>query len=202
MALWVLAAAPSSRSPSTAAKPEDVRAKVQGYLATHDVADPDQLRVLVAEPGKPLMAIVQDARVKGLLRARAAAALRLVPTPEIHTFLEKLVQAKAKASDATDRLIVRRAAVALGWMAGPRTQDQLALLFENADDEVRLDGVIAIALTRAATAATLLRKQRAAETSPRVRDQIDRQLRTLEPVPPQTQDPAPRKLQPPMRGGF
>jgi HEAT repeat protein len=202
MALWVLAAAPSSRSPSTASKPEDVRAKVEGYLAAHDVADSDQLRVLVAEPGKPLMAIVTDARVKGLLRARAAAALRLVPTPEIHTFLEKLVQAKAKASDATDRLIVRRAAVALGWMAGPRTQDQLALLFENADEEVRLDGVIAIALTRAATAATLLRKQRAAETSPRVRDQIDRQLRTLEPVPPQAQDPAPRKLQPPMRGGF
>lgn len=200
--LWLLAAAPTRPSSPAASKANDARTKVQAYLAGHDVADAGELRELVGTPDDPLMAIATDARIDGLLRARAVAALRLVPTPEAHTFLEKLVQAKAKSSDAADCLILRRAAVSLGWLAGPRAPEQLALLFDNGDAEVRLDAVIGIGLTRAASAPALLRRQLATESVARVRDQIERQLRTLEPSPSPAQDAAAPKQRQPMRGGF
>ena len=184
IAAFLMAAAPQPMPPSPTGKAGEARAKIEAYLAGHDVADGAELRVLSGAPDKQLMATAADTRVQGLLRARAVAALRLVPTPEAHTFLEKLVQAKAKSSDATDRLIVRRAAVALGWMAGPRAPEQLALLFDNGDAEVRLDATIGLGLTRAADAANFLRRQLAVESVARVRDQIERQLRLFPPPPP------------------
>jgi HEAT repeat protein len=130
------------------------------------------------------------------------AALRLVPSAAVHVFLGKLIQAKAKATDATDRLIVRRAAVALGWMSGTGAAETLALLFDNEDADVRLDAAIGLGLTRAATAAPALRRQLAVEQAPRVRAQIERQLRALgeSPVAPE-KAPAP-KQETPMRGSW
>ena len=149
------------------------------------------------------MAIASDGRVVGLVRARAVAALRLVPSHAVHAFLGKLVQSKAKATDATDRLIVRRAAVALGWMAGAGTAEKLALLFDNDDAEVRLDAAIGLGLTRAENAATLLRRQLAVESAPRVRDQIERQLHALrEPPPEPDKAHSPPMREEPMRGGW
>jgi HEAT repeat protein len=86
---------------------------------------------------------------------------------------------------------------------GVETVEQLAALFDNDDAEVRLDAAIALGLTRAATAAKFLRRQLAVEQSPRVREQIDRQLRTLgEAAPEPDKAPAPKKEQPPMRSGW
>jgi hypothetical protein len=124
LANLVLAAAP------TAAKPG---ASIAAYLASHDVPSAAALRALSSNPEKPLSAIAADTRAEPLVRARAVAALRLFPSAETRGFLGKLVEDKAQATSATDRMLVRRAAVALGWMAGPGTCERLARLFANAD---------------------------------------------------------------------
>ena len=174
----------------------DSRPRFEAYLATHDVPAAGELHALAAAPENVLMAIASDVRADGLLRSRAVAALRLLPSAGVHVFLVKLIQAQAKATDATDRLIVRRAAVALGWMSGTGAAETLALLFDNEDAEVRLDAAIGLGLTRAATAVTPLRRQLAVEQSPRVRDQIERQLRALGEPLVEPKAPAPKKVQP------
>jgi HEAT repeat protein len=141
-----------------------------------------------------------------LTRSRAVAALRLLPSPTVQAFLGTLIESKAKATGETDRLILRRAAVALGWMAGSDAPEQLALLFENDAPDVRLDAVLGISMTRAATAAAILHKQLVVESSPRVREQIQRQLTALGEEPPAPDKaPSTKKRQPtrePMRGGL
>jgi HEAT repeat protein len=184
-------------------KASDGRQQVEAFLAAHDVPTAAELRALAAAPENALMAIASDQRAEGLIRSRAVAALRLVATQEVRVFLGKLIQSKAKATDKTDRLLVRRAAVALGWMAQAGTVEQLALLFDNEDAEVRLDAAIGLGLTRAAAAATPLRRQLAVEPAPRVRDQIERQLRALsEPAPEPDKSHSPPMREPPMRSGW
>jgi HEAT repeat protein len=202
IAAYALAAATPKPPALDGGETGDARSRVRAYLESHDVAVLAELRALASAPQRPLMAIAEDARQAGLVRARAVAALRLVPSPEVQGFLGKLLQSKAKSNDATDRLLLRRAAVALGWMGGPRAGADLALLFENTDPEVRLDAAIGLGLSRAPDAPDGLRRQLAVESVPRVRDQIERQLRVLAPAPPEP-DKAPRKAErPPMRGGF
>ncbi len=203
--LSTLVAVPAASAPD-GGKAGDGRVRCEAYLATHDVAVAAELRALAKAPEDALMDIASDTRAQGLIRARAVAALRLVPSHGVYVFLSKLVEGKAKASDATDRLIVRRAAVALGWlgwMGGDATAQKLAQLFENEDAEVRLDAAIGIGLTRAENAATVLRRQLAVETAPRVRNQIERQLRTLgEPAPEPDQAHSPPVRKEPMRSGW
>jgi hypothetical protein len=206
LAIVFLVAASPSEATSQGGKPgktDEARAKCEAYLGDHDVPALSELHSLVAMPAIPLMAIASDDKVTALTRARAVAALRLLPSPTVQEFLGKLVTTKAKAVAPDDRLILRRAAVALGWMPASDTPNRLALLFENADPEVRLDAVIGLALTRSEVAPVLLRRQLAVETVARVRNQIERQLQVLDNVdrPP----PEPEKTQPiktPMRGGF
>lgn len=205
LAILALAAAASAKSASpadTAAQAEDERSRLAAYLAGHDVPSAAELRALSGTPGKPLMAIAADARAPALVRARAVAALRLWPSAETHRFLGRLVQDQAKASDATNRLLVRRAAIALGWMAGAGVCERLALLFDNSDPEVRVDGAIGLGLTRAPEAPALLRQQFAVEPVARVRDQIARQLRALGHTPAAPEPPPPHKERPPMRTSF
>lgn len=198
----VLSALAASPAPAPDGGKVDGRSSVQTYLATHDVPTEAELRALGKAPEDALMAVATDTRAEGLIRARAVAALRLLPSPSVHAFLGKMIQAKAKTTDPTDRLILRRAAVTLGWLAGAGAAEMLALLFENDDIEVRLDAVIGLGLTRAASAPKLLRNQLAAESAPRVRDQIERQLRVLDQVLGQPENtPSPKKEQP-MRGGW
>ena len=184
-------------------KASDGRSKFEAYLAAHDVPSAAELRGLAKAPEDALMAIASDSRVEGLIRSRAVAALRLVPTKGVQAFLGKLIETKAKATDASDRLIVRRAAVALGFTLAPGAAEKLALLFENEDAEVRLDAAIGLGLTRAETAATLLHRQLAVESVPRVRDQIERQLRALpQPLPEPDKAHSPPMREPPMRTGW
>jgi HEAT repeat protein len=176
---------------------KDARSKVESYLTTHDVPTAAELHALGPAPETSLMAVASDPHAEGLTRARAVAALRLLPSPIIETYLGKLVESKAKATDATDRLIVRRAAVALGWLAGASAPKQLALLFDNDDAEVRLDAVIGLGLARSDVANTILRRQLAVESVARVRDQIERQLRSLaETMPAPAKAPADQKKAP------
>ena len=197
------ASAPAPDRGKDGGKDSDGRSKFEAYLAGHDVPLAAELRALAKSPEDPLMAIASDTRVEGLIRSRAVAALRLVPTKGVQSFLGKLIETKAKATDASDRLMVRRAAVALGWMVAPGAAEKLALLFENEDPEVRLDAAIGLGLTRAETAATLLRRQLAVESVPRVRDQIERQLRALpESSPEPDKAHTPPKREQPMRTGW
>jgi hypothetical protein len=198
----VLSALAAKPAPAPAGTEIAGRPRFEAYLTTHDVPAAAELRALAAAPENALMAIASDVRADGLLRSRAVAALRLLPSPGVHVFLGKLIETKAKATDATDRLIVRRAAVALGWMSGTGAAETLALLFDNEDAEVRLDAAIGLGLTRAATAVPLLRKQLAVEQSPRVRDQIERQLRALGESPAEPDKAPSPKQETPMRGGW
>ena len=179
------------------------RAQGEAYLTTHDVPTAAELRALSKAPEDLLMVIASDTRAATLVRSRAVAALRLVPTQGVRVFLGRLVETKAKATDTTERLMVRRAAVALGWMAQAGTVEQIAGLFENEDDDVRLDAAIGLGLTRAVAAATYLRRQLAVEQTPRVRDQIERQLRNL-PIGPAEPDKShgPPLREAPMRSGW
>lgn len=176
--------------------------RVAAYLADHDVVTPAELRGLDANPQKPLMAIALDGAAAALVRARAIAALRVVATPEVHRFLDKLIDDKAESTDATDRLLLRRAAITRGWLGGPGVEARLAKLFANADPELRVDAAIGIGLTRGGEAANLLRRQLAVETVPRVREQIERQLRSLGHGSEAPKTPPPPKERTPMRGGF
>ncbi len=204
----VLSALAVSAGPSAPEGGPDApeKAKIEAYLATRDVPSAAELQGFAAAPEKALMAIASDGHAPRLTRARAVAALRLLPSPSVQEFLVKLVQSKAKATDETERLLLRRAAVALGWIGGSDVPDRLFLLFENDDPEVRLDAVLGISMTRASTAAELLHKQLAVESSPRVREQIQRQLTALGEEPPQPDKaPSSKRRQPtrePMRGGF
>jgi HEAT repeat protein len=203
---FVLAAAPNASPTSLVGNPGNGRAKLEAYLASHDVATAAELRELGSAPDKlldkQLMDIAEDGRVEGLVRARAVAALRLYPSTEVRGFLGTLLQAKAKDSDARGRLLLRRAAIALGWLSGPRACDYLVLLFENDDPEVRVDAAIGLGLTRAAEAPSLLHRQLTVESVPRVRDQLERQLRALGKAPPAPEKKPAPKQRTPMRGGF
>ena len=198
----LLVAAPAGpKSPGTA-KPEDARTRIEAYLGSHDIMTAADLRGLDAAPETPLMAIALDGKVKGLIRARAVAALRLVPSPKVRDFLGRLVSEKATAKEASERLVVRRAAIALGWLAGPEADTKLAALFGNDDPEVRVDAAIGLGLTRAANAPVFLRRQLAVEQAPRVRQQIERQLQALGSPPAEPEDPPRARKQTPMRGGL
>jgi hypothetical protein len=198
-----LLAAGAGATPN-AGKATSERARIEAYLGSHDVASAAELRGFSMTPEKSLMAIALDARGERLIRARSVAALRLLPSPAVQAFLAQLVRDKAKTADATERLLLRRAAVALGFMAGSDVPDRLALLFDNEDAEVRLDAVLGIAMSRAATAGVALRKQLAVEPAPQVRSQILRQLAVLgeAPAEPDKTPGSKKPTLPPMRGGF
>jgi HEAT repeat protein len=195
----------AAASPAPDARPAtSERTAIETYLATHDLPTVAGLDALSKLPEKTLMAIALDAHGERLTRARAVAALRLLPSPAVQDFLAKLIRDNASTTDATERLLLRRAAISLGWMSGSDAPERLALLFENEDAEVRLDAVSGIAMSRAETAVPVLRKQLSVEASPRVRDQIRRQLKVLsQPVPQPEKAPSSKKPQrAPMRGGF
>jgi hypothetical protein len=202
-AVSVLAGAPAHPD---AGRPLPERTKIEAYLATHDVPSASALRTFAPIPETALIAIASDEAVERLTRARAVAALRLLPSPAVQEFLIKLVQSKATTTDPTNRLLLRRAAVALGWLAGADAPDQLAPLFENDDEDVRVDAVLGISMSRAWNAAETLRKRLAIESSPRVRQQIERQLVALAgPAPETSKAPSSKEQRPsrqPMRGGF
>lgn len=178
------------------------RSRFEAYLADHDVPTAAELQALGKAPEKTLMALSSDAKADGLVRARATAGLRFFPTPEVQTFLAKLIQSHAKTTDATQRLVLRRAALDLGWMVGAGAPDALVLLFDNDDVEVRVDAAIALGLTRADPAVVHLQRRLAVESAPRVRQQIERQLRTMGHPANEPGNAPPPKKETPMRAGW
>jgi HEAT repeat protein len=139
-----------------------------------------ELRALGADTDRQLVAIADDAKVEPKMRARAVSALGFAPTNISRAYLTRLVAQVAAAKDETDLLLVRRAAVALGWQGGPAVPPALAGLLAHPDVEVRTDAAVALGLTRLASAADLLRARLDVETDARVRGHVSRQLRVVE----------------------
>jgi len=164
--------------PATGRAAPPNRAEVEAALRKEGDAN---LPRLAAEAEAILMAIADDKAVEGPVRGRAVAALAYARTARAHTYLENLVLRRATSSDLTDRLLVRRGAVALGWQAGPRVVDIVAPLLDHGDPEVRLDAAVALGLCRARGAEAPLRARLAQEQDPAVRRQIESALRTVAP---------------------
>lgn len=151
------------------------------YLSTHDVPkNVSELTSLGPKPANAFMKIIQTRQHPALTRARAMSALRLLPSPAVQSFVAKWVETNAKADNTTDRMIVRRAAMVLGWMGGPAVFDRLEMLFENSDPETRIDAVLALSLNRVPRSIELLRKHLGTESDPRVRALIERQLTAMD----------------------
>src|SRR5512138_50658 len=91
-------------------KSRQAEGRVAAYLADHDVVTPAELRGLDPSPAKPRIAVSLDVAAPALVRARGIAALRVVATPEVPRFLDKLIDDKAESTEATFRLLLRRAA--------------------------------------------------------------------------------------------
>ena len=173
-------AASGSLSAADQGKPTGREAVMKLLAASERAPTQKELRALGVDVDRQLVAIAEDAKVEPKMRARAVSALGFVPTAVARAHLNKRVGQVEAARDATDLLLVRRAAVALGWQGGPAVPPVLAGLLAHADPDVRTDAAVALGLTRLASAADLLRARLDVETDARVRGHISRQLRVVE----------------------
>ncbi len=176
-AAWLIAITGLAQAaPPAAATRAEIEARLQ--KATHGLSA-TEVAALGAGAGAVLAQIADDRTVAATSRGRAMEALTYVRTPATRDFLENFLIRKRPSSDAIDHILLRKAAMALGWQAGPRSVDAVAVLLEHPDPEVRLDAVVALGLTRARSAEKPLRDRLAAETDATVRAQIESQLRVL-----------------------
>jgi HEAT repeat protein len=174
---WLAAMAAAKPTPPARATRAVVEAKLRSAEPKRSPTDWWSLGAAVDEA---LIAIGGDVKADVTVRGRAMAALGALGTANARKFLVQTILAKGEASEENERLLLRRAAVALGWMGGRESPAQLAPLLDHDDPDVRLDAAIALGLTRLAGAADPLRKRLDAEPVARVRTQISRQLRVIE----------------------
>jgi hypothetical protein len=179
----LLLAALASADAGTAARAPDagtklsVRGEVEAALAKSGGVG-ELSRLAATSPG-PLMAIASDQAAPETVRARALSALAYARGLKVQTFLENFVVSRTPPLDATDRLLLRRAAVALGWQGDARLVEVLAPLLDNTDADVRLDAAVALGLGRTRGAEAPLRARLTAETDAAVRRQIEASLKSV-----------------------
>jgi HEAT repeat protein len=173
--LWLLLAAAQAAAPTG-------RAGVEAHLraGAFQATTPQDWRALGPGTDRTLCDVARDSKADPLIRSRAVSALAYFPTATSRKLLEETIEKKASSRDPDDRLLVRKAAVALGWIGGTATPLRLAPLLEHPDPDVRIDAAVGLGLTRMASAADPLRKRFDVESEPRVRAQIGRQLRLIE----------------------
>lgn len=162
-----------------AAKPDrpTVEARLRANTLPGSAAD---WQALGSGVDRVLLAIAGDSKAELQLRAQAVSALGVVTTRPARAFLEAMVKQNASSHEADDKLLLRKAALALGWSGGAAVPAQLGPLLEHPDPDVRLDVAIGLGLTRSEEAADLLRGRFDVETVPRVRNQIGRQISIIE----------------------
>jgi len=167
------------------------------YLEKHELPGPTaELNSLGAKPAAAFMRLANDEAAPTPIRARAMAALRNLPSPQVQAFVAKWVEIHAETVLPAERIVLRRAAMVLGWLGGPAMIDRLALLFDNDDADVRMDAVLALGLSRAPRAAGILRKRQDKEPEERIRQQIQRVLLSLDAPTEPPEGPPPRKTRP------
>jgi HEAT repeat protein len=167
--------------PSATQPAATLRSTVEAKLRAYELPPSEkELRALGVGVDAALVEIARDTKVEILVRARAVSALAYAPTPAARAFLERALGDKASSQDAGERLLLRKAAVALGWLGGSRVPTMLERLTTHPDPEVRIDAALALGLTRLESAAEILRRRLPAETDARVRGHVGRQLRVIE----------------------
>ena len=185
-AMGVLLAGPATPAP----RPD--RAAVEARLRANTLpSSAADWRALGPGTDEVLIAIAGDAKAELQLRAHAVTALGVVSTRAGRAYLEVVVKQKASSTDAGDKQLLRKAALALGWAGGTLVPSQLGPLLEHPDPDVRIDAAIGLGLTRSEEAADLLRVRFDVETVPKVRSQIGRQLRLIEDAAAEAKRPLP-----------
>jgi HEAT repeat protein len=153
------------------------RADVEASLAKSSA--PGDLQRWAATADGILTVVAADRAASETVRGRALASLAYARTPRVHAFLENFVIEKTPSSAAGDHVLVRRAAVSLGWQGGARVVEIVAPLLESTDAEVRLDAAAALGLCRSREAEAPLRARLAVETDPAVKRQLDAALKAV-----------------------
>jgi hypothetical protein len=164
-------------APSNERAKSSQRAEVEAALAKG--GSPGELQHWAATADGTLMALAGNRAASETVRGRALAALAYARTGRVRAFLENFVIEKTPSSAAVDRVLVRRAAVSLGWQAGPRAVEVIAPLLDSSDVEVRLDAAAALGLTRLSDAEKPLRVRLAIESDPSVKRQIESALKAV-----------------------
>jgi HEAT repeat protein len=162
--------------PTHAAK-TPTRAEVETSLAKS--SDPADLQRWAATADGILTTLAADRAASETVRGRALAALAYARTPRVHAFLENFIVEKTPSSAAADHLLIRRAAVSLGWQGGARVVEIVGPLLESTDAEVRVDAAAALGLARSREAEAPLRARLAVETDAAVKRQIDAALKAV-----------------------
>lgn len=162
-----------------AAAPSPTRHDVEATLDKNP--GPTELRKLAETAEPPLLAIADDPAAAAPLRGRALSALAYARSTRAHAFLENFIVKKTPSRDPADHVLVRRAAMALGWQSGPRLADVVGPLLDSDERDVRLDAAAALGLGHARDAERKLRDRLAVETDPAVKQQIEAALRAIAP---------------------
>jgi len=155
------------------------RADVQAALAKNP--GPAELRRLADSAEPEVIAVAGDRALSEAVRGRALSALAYARSGRSHAFLENFIIRETPSRDPTDHVLVRRAAMALGWRSGPRLTEVLAPLLDSDDRDVRLDAAAALGLGRPRDAEKPLRARLAVETDPAVKRQLESALRAVAP---------------------
>jgi HEAT repeat protein len=142
--------------------------------------DPAGWRALGPGTDEALIEIARDGKAEIVMRSRAVSTLAYFATPASRKFLEATIDGKATSANPDDHLLLRKAAVALGWLGGTQAPDRLAPLLASEDPEVRFDAAVGLGLTRLPAAAKPLRRRLDIEPVDRVRAQISRQIQVIE----------------------
>jgi hypothetical protein len=158
------------------------RSDVEAALAR--APGPGELRHLVESAEPVVIAIAADRAASEATRGRALSALAYARSGRSHAFLENFIIRETPSREPSDHVLVRRAAMALGWRSGPRLTEVLAPLLDSDDRDVRLDAAAALGLGRPRDAERPLRARLAVETDPAVKRQIEAALRLVAPPPP------------------
>ena len=77
--------------------------------------------------------MADDRAASATARGRALSALAYARRAGAHTFLENFIIKTTPSRDPGDHVLVRRAAMALGWQSGPRLTEVLAPLLDSDD---------------------------------------------------------------------
>jgi HEAT repeat protein len=187
-ALAVADAGTQARGPSggaggaTGAGGAGLRGKVSARLEVETAlgkAGAADLQHLAATAQGSLMAIASDRTSSEMIRARALSALAYARNLAAQTFLENFIVGRTPPLDPTDRVLIRHAAVALGWQGDARLVEIVEPLLDNADVDVRMDAVVALGLSRTRSAEAPLRARLATETDGAVRRQLEASLKAV-----------------------
>jgi hypothetical protein len=173
--LSLLLSLPAAAKPAPRVPRDTIEPKLVRYHP-----DPAQWRALGPGTDETLIEIAGDGKAELLVRSRAVSTLGYFATAASRRFLEATIDAKGPSAEAGDRLLVRRAAVALGWLGGMEVPGRLAPLLSSDDPDVRLDAAVGLGLTRLPAAASSLRKRLDLEPVDKVRAQISRQIQAIE----------------------